>query len=147
VATLCQMNALKSLPNPTPVRSLVVSLLYAFYDRDAQTAKKKQEIKTELQICVEQRATNNTTSIGPANSAKVQNRIVFFCERSNERTLFGPRLHTATLNCTRRLAACTGVRGCGWLAFGIRPVRIALDEPRKVLQSKMFLFTLVVEPR
>jgi hypothetical protein len=54
-------------------------LLYAFYDRELQTAK-KQEIKTELQVRAEHGARHNAAWIGPANSTKVQNRIVFFPE-------------------------------------------------------------------
>jgi hypothetical protein len=53
-------------------------LLYAFYDRDAQTAKNKQEIKTELQVRVEQGARDNAAWIGPVNSAKVQIELCFF---------------------------------------------------------------------
>jgi hypothetical protein len=47
-------------------------LLYAFYDRELQTAKKKQESKTELQIRAEHGARHNAASIGPVNPAKVQ---------------------------------------------------------------------------
>jgi hypothetical protein len=90
------MNALKSLANPTPGSSACSWLLYAFYDRDAQTAKKKQEIKTELQVRAEHGARHNAAWIGPVNPAKVQNRIMFFCERSHDDTLLGQQHHSAT---------------------------------------------------
>jgi hypothetical protein len=83
------MNALKSPANPTPVRSLVVRFLYAFYDSEFQSAKKTQESKTELQVGAEHRARHNAAWIGPVNPAKVQNRVVFFRDRSHEDTLVG----------------------------------------------------------
>jgi hypothetical protein len=49
-ATLCQMNALKSPAQPYPSPLACSLLFYAFYDSDLQTAKKLQEIKTELKI-------------------------------------------------------------------------------------------------
>jgi hypothetical protein len=72
------MNALKVSLTLPPSSFACSWLLYAFYDRELQTAKKQQEIKTELQIRAEHGARHNAAWIGPVNSAKVQNRIVFF---------------------------------------------------------------------
>jgi hypothetical protein len=47
------MNAWKSLPQPYPGSFACSLLFYAYYDRELHTAKKLQEIKTELQICAE----------------------------------------------------------------------------------------------
>jgi hypothetical protein len=110
------MNALKSLANPTPVRSLVV-VYYTRFTTENFKHQKKQEIKTELQVRAEHGARHNAAWIGPANSAKVQNRIVFFSERSNDDTLLGLQPHSATSDCTRALDGPHRICGCGLIGL------------------------------
>jgi hypothetical protein len=69
---------LKKSHQPYPGSFACIWLLYAFYDRELQTAKKKQEIKTELQFRAEQARDTLPLWIGQVNPAKVQNRIAFF---------------------------------------------------------------------
>jgi hypothetical protein len=78
-AILCQMNALKRF-SPTPSRFFNCSLLsYAFYDRELQTAKNPQQIKTELHnLHAEWSLALGASVICPQNPREVQTNYDFF---------------------------------------------------------------------
>jgi hypothetical protein len=77
------MNALKSLANPTPGRSLVVYYLTRFTTRELQTAKNPQQIKSRLQIFANQWAKTKFHSDMSRKCRAGSNRIMVFSNHQN----------------------------------------------------------------
>jgi hypothetical protein len=72
------MIALKSLPNPTPVRSLVVCYFSRFTTATSKQQKNSNKSRWNCKFALSGGARQNAAWIGPENSTKVQYRIVFF---------------------------------------------------------------------
>jgi hypothetical protein len=72
------MDALKSIAKTYPSSFACSLLFYAFYARDAQTAKKKQKIKTEFEFALRGGAREGDAWIGRGSPPKVQSDCNFF---------------------------------------------------------------------